>query len=51
MPSSASGLLLLLTLRVAGRGIGGEVPGARVFVSEHVPPRHIGFACGTLTAG
>jgi MFS family permease len=22
-----------------------------VFVSEHVPPRHIGFACGTLTAG
>jgi len=22
-----------------------------VFVSEHVSPRHIGFACGTLTAG
>jgi len=27
------------------------VPGAWVFVSEHVPPRHVGFACGTLTAG
>jgi MFS family permease len=22
-----------------------------VFVSEHVPARHIGYACGTLTAG
>jgi len=44
--------LLLLALRVLqGAAIGGEVPGAWVFVSEHVPPRHIGFACGTLTAG
>jgi MFS family permease len=44
--------LLLLTLRVLqGAAIGGEVPGAWVFVSEHVPPRHVGFACGTLTAG
>ena len=31
--------------------VGGEVPGAWVFVSEHVPQRHIGYACGTLTAG
>lgn len=44
--------LLLLALRVLqGAAIGGEVPGAWVFVAEHVPPRHIGFACGTLTAG
>src|SRR5476651_30068 len=44
--------LLLLALRVLqGAAIGGEVPGAWVFVSEHVPPRRVGFACGTLTAG
>jgi len=44
--------LLLLMLRVfQGAAIGGEVPGAWVFVSEHVPQRHVGFACGTLTAG
>ncbi|MDZ4200542.1 MAG: MFS transporter [Gallionella sp.] len=44
--------ILLLILRILqGAAIGGEVPGAWVFVSEHVPPRHVGFACGTLTAG
>jgi MFS family permease len=44
--------LLLLALRVMqGAAIGGEVPGAWVFVAEHVPHRHVGFACGTLTAG
>ncbi len=44
--------LLLLCMRVfQGAAIGGEVPGAWVFVSEHVPQRHVGFACGTLTAG
>jgi MFS family permease len=44
--------LLLLALRVMqGAAIGGEVPGAWVFVSEHVASRHVGFACGTLTAG
>ena len=44
--------LLLLVLRVLqGAAIGGEVPGAWVFVSEHVPTKHVGFACGTLTAG
>lgn len=42
--------LLLLRL-VQGAAIGGEVPGAWVFVSEHVPPGRIGYACGTLTAG
>ncbi|WP_322031055.1 MFS transporter [Paraburkholderia sp. J76] len=44
--------VLLLALRVLqGAAVGGEVPGAWVFVSEHVPRRHIGYACGTLTAG
>lgn len=44
--------LLLLLLRILqGAAIGGEIPGAWVFVSEHVQPRHVGFACGTLTAG
>ncbi|MDD2776596.1 MAG: MFS transporter [Gallionella sp.] len=44
--------LALLALRILqGAAIGGEVPGAWVFVAEHVPARHVGFACGTLTAG
>lgn len=44
--------VLLLALRIIqGAAIGGEVPGAWVFVAEHVPERHVGFACGTLTAG
>ncbi|MBD9413622.1 MFS transporter [Pseudomonas sp. PDM16] len=44
--------LALLALRVVqGAAIGGEVPGAWVFVAEHVPPKHIGYACGTLTSG
>ena len=44
--------LLLLALRILqGAAIGGEVPGAWVFVSEHVPERHVGFACGMLTSG
>ncbi len=44
--------LALLSLRLLqGAAIGGEVPGAWVFVAEHVPAQRIGFACGTLTAG
>ncbi|WP_043307712.1 MFS transporter [Pseudomonas sp. ML96] len=44
--------LALLALRVLqGAAIGGEVPGAWVFVAEHMPARRIGFACSTLTAG
>jgi MFS family permease len=31
--------------------LGGEVPGAWVFVSEHVPQRYVGYACGILTGG
>jgi predicted MFS family arabinose efflux permease len=44
-------VLLLLFRVMQGAAVGGEVPGAWVFVSEHVPERHIGYACGTLTAG
>ncbi|MDH0142386.1 MFS transporter [Aquipseudomonas alcaligenes] len=44
--------LALLALRVMqGAAIGGEVPGAWVFVAEHVPARRVGLACSTLTAG
>jgi MFS family permease len=44
--------VLLLVLRILqGAAVGGEVPGAWVFVSEHVPRRHVGYACGILTAG
>lgn len=44
-------ILLLLMRVIQGAAIGGEVPGAWVFVSEHVPARNIGYACGTLTCG
>jgi MFS family permease len=44
--------VLLLVMRILqGAAVGGEVAGAWVFVSEHVPSRKVGFACGTLTAG
>jgi MFS family permease len=44
-------LLLLLLRVVQGIAVGGEVPGAWVFVAEHVPPRRVGFACASLTSG
>ncbi len=44
-------ILLLLMRVIQGAAIGGEVPGAWVFVSEHVPARNVGYACGTLTCG
>ncbi|MDU5676228.1 MAG: MFS transporter, partial [Pseudomonas aeruginosa] len=44
-------LALLLLRVIQGAAIGGEVPGAWVFVAEHVPARHVGYACGTLTSG
>ena len=44
--------LLLLAMRILqGVAIGGEVPGAWVFIAEHVPSQHFGFGVGTLTAG
>lgn len=47
----AAPLLLLLMRLLQGAAIGGEVPGAWVFVSEHVPIQRFGFAIGSLTAG
>ncbi|WP_106477760.1 MFS transporter [Phytohalomonas tamaricis] len=47
----AAPILLLLMRVLQGAAIGGEAPGAWVFVTEHVPSRHIGFACGTLSSG
>ncbi|WP_110648978.1 MFS transporter [Salinicola peritrichatus] len=44
--------LALVLLRILqGAAVGGEVPGAWVFVTEHVSRRHVGLACGTLSAG
>ncbi|MFY2762668.1 MFS transporter [Arenimonas sp. MALMAid1274] len=44
--------IALLVLRLTqGAAVGGEVPGAWVFVSEHVPAGRVGLACGSLTAG
>ena len=44
--------IALIVLRIVqGAAVGGEVPGAWVFVSEHVPANRIGFACGTMAAG
>lgn len=47
----AAPLLLLLMRVVQGIAIGGEIPAAWTFVSEHVPTKKIGFANGLLTAG
>jgi len=47
----AAPLALLLLRILQGAAVGGEVPGAWTFVAEHVPDRHVGLACGTLTAG
>ncbi|WP_017904385.1 MFS transporter [Pseudomonas asplenii] len=44
--------LLLLLLRVLqGAAVGGEVPSAWVFVAEHAPTAHRGYALGVLQAG
>lgn len=47
----AAPLLLLLMRIMQGIAIGGEIPAAWTFVSEHVPPQRMGFANGLLTAG
>lgn len=47
----AAPLLLVLLRLVQGAAIGGEVPGAWTYVSEHVPSRHVGFACGMIASG
>jgi len=47
----AAPILLLVMRMLQGAAIGGEAPGAWVFVSEHVPARRVGLACGMLTGG
>ncbi|MDO7929972.1 MFS transporter [Pseudomonas sp. KFB-139] len=44
--------LILLALRILqGAAVGGEVPSAWVFVAEHAPQGHRGYALGVLQAG
>ncbi|MET3514906.1 MFS family permease [Pseudacidovorax sp. 1753] len=47
----AAPLLLLLMRVLQGAAIGGEMPGAWVFIGEHVPAQRYGLGVGTLTAG
>jgi MFS family permease len=47
----AAPLLLLVFRILQGAAIGGEAPGAWVFVAEHVPHNRVGLACGMLTGG
>lgn len=47
----AAPLLLLAMRMLQGIAIGGEIPGAWVFVSEHVPAKRIGLANGMVTSG
>ncbi|MEB3754026.1 MFS transporter [Acinetobacter sp. MD2(2019)] len=47
----AAPLLLLLMRIIQGIAIGGEIPAAWTFVSEHAPEKRVGFANGLLTAG
>jgi len=47
----AAPLILVLLRVLQGIAIGGEAPGGWVFVAEHAPERHRGFAIGLLTGG
>lgn len=47
----AAPVLLLLMRVLQGAAIGGEMPGAWVFVAEHAPEKRYGFAIGALTSG
>src|SRR5690606_26949605 len=46
----AAPILLLLLRMVQGAAVGGEVPGAYVFVAEHAPSGRMGLAGGVLTS-
>lgn len=48
---AAAPLLLLAMRLMQGIAIGGEAPGAWVFVAEHAPRGCMGFAIGLLTTG
>jgi MFS family permease len=47
----AAPILLLVMRMFQGLAIGGEAPGAWVYVAEHAKPGRTGFAIGTLTSG
>ncbi|RQU68182.1 MFS transporter [Burkholderia cenocepacia] len=47
----ASPLLLLVCRVLQGLSVGGEVPGAFIFCSEHVKQDRIGISCGFIMAG
>ncbi len=47
----AAPLLLLLMRMLQGAAIGGEMPGAWVFVAEHLPKERYGLGIGVLTSG
>src|ERR1700720_194424 len=47
----AAPLLLLLMRILQGVAIGGEAPGAWIFVAEHARLGRVGFAVGLLTSG
>lgn len=44
-------LLLLVFRLMQGISLGGEVPGATVFISEHFPPKRRGLAVGLIFMG
>lgn len=47
----AAPILLLIMRMLQGAAIGGEMPGAWVFIAEHTPKQRYGFGVGTLTSG
>lgn len=49
---NATAPLLLLLMRIMqGAAIGGEMPGAWVFIAEHTPKQRYGLSIGTLISG
>lgn len=47
----AAPFLLVLLRLMQGAAIGGEVPGAWTFISEHLPRHLVGFGCGIVCSG
>ena len=51
LPFQLSIVLLILLRLIQGSSVGGEIPGAMVFVYEHAQPHHRGFLIGILFLG
>lgn len=47
----AAPILLVIMRMFQGAAIGGEMPGAWVFIAEHTPRQRYGLGVGTLTSG